>query len=494
MYKVSRRQFLEDSMFAAAAAAAAASATQVVAADEKKVSPLERLRIANIGVNGQGGAHVDNLRKNKDAEIVAICDVDPAAYEKQKRKFGAKERVPEFVQDVRKLLDRKDIDAITTATPNHWHALIAIWALQAGKDVYVEKPVSHNVSEGRRMVETARKLGRICQTGTQGRSNTGMRQIIEYVHSGKLGKITMSKGFCYKRRDSIGLVTEPQQPPKGMDYDLWCGPAPLKLPMRKTKNGTVHYDWHWFWDYGNGDLGNQGIHEMDKARWGLGKSTLPSKIYSLGGRFGYIDNGETANTQLCYFEWDDGAQLIFEVRGLKSGVYYKGKLGKGRQEAMIGNMWIGTNGYAVSTEYDSGSAFDLDGNLITSFKGGSYADHFANFIKAVRSRNYNDLNADIEQGHLSSALCHLGNVSYRLGTPSALDAVSAQTNTSKDRKETFAGFLEHLRENGVKPEEIQIRSGCEVTVDPKTETSPCPDCMKMFTREYRKGFEVPAKV
>lgn len=489
MSNFSRRQFLEDSMFATAAAIAAATANQVVAQDDKKVSPLERLRVAHIGVNGQGGAHVDNMKRNKDAEVVAICDVDPAAFQKQLRKFDAKGKQPEYVQDLRKLLERKDIDAVTIATPNHWHALAAIWAMQAGKDVYVEKPVSHNVSEGRRMVETARKLGKICQTGTQSRSNKGMREIIEYVHSGKLGKITLSKGFCYKPRGTIGKSDGPCKIPEGLNVDLWIGPAPSTTIVRKR----FHYDWHWFWAYGNGDLGNQGIHEMDKARWGLNKNELPKRAFSFGGRFGYEDDGETANTQLCYFDWDDGSQLIFEVRGLKSGEFYKAKTARGRG-AMIGNMWIGTNGYAVSTNYQSGTAFDPDGKEIVSFNGGDYGDHFANFIKAVRSRNYKDLNADIEQGHLSSALCHLGNVSYRCGSPKAVDGVTALAGTNKNRTETVAGFLEHLKANNVDPNSIKIQCGCEVAIDPKSESSPNADCNKMFTREYRKGFEVPAKV
>src|SRR5437588_6617137 len=270
MNKLTRRQFLEDSMFAAAAAAAASSATATFAAAKpaKKVGANERLQVATIGVNGQGGSHVNELMANKEVEYVAICDVDPAAYEKQKAKFTAKKRpAPEYVQDIRKLLERKAMDAVTIATPNHWHALAAIWALQAGKDVYVEKPVSHNVSEGRRIVQFARKLGRICQTGTQSRSMSGMRQSLDYIHSGKIGKVTLAKGFCYKPRGSIGKATEPCPTPPGLDLDLWVGPAPMAPIMRKR----FHYDWHWQWAYGNGDLGNQGIHEMDKARWGLGK-------------------------------------------------------------------------------------------------------------------------------------------------------------------------------------------------------------------------------
>src|SRR5438128_1668408 len=244
MNHLSRREFLEQSLFSAAAAAAAASAASLAfaaPANERKVGANERLQVATIGVNGQGGNHVTELMANKEVELVAICDVDPAAYAKQKNKFDSKKRqAPEYVQDIRKLLERKDIDAVTIATPNHWHALAAIWAMQAGKDVYVEKPVSHNLSEGRRIVETARKRQRICQTGTQIRSSAGSRQAIDFLHAGKLGKLQVARALCYKKRDSIDKVDGPQEPPKTMDYDLWCGPAPFKPPHRKTEHGTVH--------------------------------------------------------------------------------------------------------------------------------------------------------------------------------------------------------------------------------------------------------------
>ncbi len=495
MNHLSRREFLEQSLFSAAAAAVAASAASLAfaaPASAPKVGANERLQMATIGVNGQGGNHVTELMANKEVELVAICDVDPAAYAKQKKKFDSKKRqAPEYVQDIRKLLERKDIDAVTIATPNHWHALAAIWAMQAGKDVYVEKPVSHNVSEGRRMVEIARNLGRICQTGTQSRSMSGMRQALDFIHSGKIGKVTLAKGFCYKKRDSIGKATGPCPVPEGLDVDLWIGPAPKDPIVRKK----FHYDWHWFWAYGSGDLGNQGIHEMDKARWGLGKSDLPRRVYSLGGRFGYEDDGQTANTQLCFFDWDD-ARLIFELRGLKTDAFYKGKLpneGKKKREARVGNIWYGSNGYVVSTSYDSGTAFDLDAKQINHWSGGKYADHFANFIHAVRSRRHEDLNADIEQGHLSSALCHLGNISYRLGTLQSFVADPARLPASKEAAECYLHFEEHLKANGVNLANAQVRAGCEVTLDPAAETTTCPDCNKLLTREYRKGFEVPAK-
>src|SRR5438128_8078462 len=322
MNHLSRREFLEQSLFSAAAAAAAASAASLAfaaPANERKVGANERLQVATIGVNGQGGNHVTELMANKEVELVAICDVDPAAYAKQKKKFDSKKRqAPEYVQDIRKLLERKDIHAVSIATPNHWHALAAIWAMQAGKDVYVEKPVSHNISEGRRIVEVCRRTNKICQTGTQIRSGAGNREAIEFIRSGKLGKVRVARGLCYKRRNSIGQCGGPQQVPKSINYDLWCGPAPNNPPRRNSKtNGPVHYEWHWIWDYGNGDLGNQGIHQMDVARWALGRSELPTSVLSLGGRFGYEDDGQTPNTQIAFMDYGD-SHLIFEVRGLET--------------------------------------------------------------------------------------------------------------------------------------------------------------------------------
>src|SRR5262245_10843734 len=284
MRSINRREFLHDAGGFTAALAAAASilrpleARDIKSAEAGSGSPNDRLNIACIGVRGQGRGHVNGYAGNKQLNCVVatICDVDegvigPAMTDAEKKQGFA----PKYVKDIRKVLEDKSIHAVSIATPNHWHALAAIWAMQAGKDVYVEKPVSHNVSEGRRIVETARKLNRICQTGTQSRSQKGLRDSIAFIHAGKLGKITLSRGLCYKLRPSIGKVSGPQEPPKTMDYDLWCGPAPNKRPMRNTNNGTVHYDWHWIWDYGNGDLGNQGIHEMDKARWGLNVNELP---------------------------------------------------------------------------------------------------------------------------------------------------------------------------------------------------------------------------
>ncbi|MGL4424259.1 MAG: Gfo/Idh/MocA family protein, partial [Gemmataceae bacterium] len=359
----------------------------------------------------------------------------------------------------------------------HWHSLMAIWAMRAGKDVYVEKPVSHNVREGRLMVEASRKYNRICQTGTQSRSTTGMRQAIGYVRSGKIGDVNLAYGTCYKPRKSIGKVDGPQPTPKSMDYDLWCGPARMLPPTRKS----VHYDWHWVWEYGNGDLGNQGIHEMDKARWGLGVESLPERVLALGGRFGYIDDGETANTQLCLYDYGT-KKILFEVRGLPTKDY---------RGAMVGNIFVGTEGYVVCPNYSSGTVFDKDGKKVTDFKGGGEDLHFANFVKAVRSRKREDQNADILEGHLSSAMCHLGNISYRLGTPGGLSAEVPGLSDLPAGADSLKRLMTHLTDNKLEPEKLAGRIGTLLTIDPKTETFTTKNdaATAMLFREYRKGFD-----
>jgi predicted dehydrogenase len=492
-----RREFVQSSTALAAALAALSATPRVVRAGEKdrvaaKESAQDRLRVAVMGVNGRGGEHVRAFAGQRNCVVATICDADvgvigPAmSHCLQKQGF-----LPRFEADIRKVLEDKSIDVVSIATPNHWHALAAIWAMQAGKDVYVEKPVSHNVSEGRRIVETARATRKICQTGTQSRSSTGMREAMEFLHSEKLGKVRLARGLCYKRRGSIGKVDQPQPVPKTADYDLWCGPAPKKPLMRKR----LHYDWHWIWDYGNGDLGNQGIHEMDKARWGLGKNELAKSVLSVGGRFGYVDDGETANTQICLFDYGD-CELIFEVRGLASGSPFPGPLStKGKHgDNFVGNIFYAAEGILVCPSYTAAIAVRPDGEIIREFKGKE--DHFGNFVQAVRSRRAEDLHAEILEGHLSSALCHLGNISYRLGTPTPFDKLKSVFHSAKDAADTVASMEKHLKEAGVSLGQTELRVGRRLAVDPKTETFPSSEteANALLTREYRKGFEVPAKV
>jgi predicted dehydrogenase len=451
--------------------------------------------VAVVGVHGRGKDHVGGFAGRHNCVVTTICDADrdvigPAM------KIAAKgqKSTPKFVQDIRKVVEDKDVDIISIATPNHWHALAAIWAMQNNKDVYVEKPVSHNVSEGRRIVEAARRHKCICQTGTQSRSAKGMRDAIAYLHKGSLGKVKLARAFCYKLRGPIGKVKAATSPPKSCDYNLWCGPAPKRPLMRKR----LHYDWHWVWDTGNGDLGNQGIHEMDKARWGLNKKELAKTVLSVGGRFGYVDDGQTANTQICVFGFGD-CELIFEVRGWASDSPFPGKESPKRNkkarkpEAFIGNVWYGSEGFLVCPSYSSGVAYSNDGEVLEHFKGGE--DHFSNFVKAVRSRRVEDLNADILEGHLSSALCHLGNISYRLGKPVPFTRKDNPFGEDKDAAKAMESMVAHLRSHKIKVDDLSYALGRKLTLDPKSETFVGDkQANAMLTREYRKGFEVPQKV
>ncbi len=476
-----RRQFLEDSMFAAAAAVAANSATSAFAVDEKPKfkGPNEKLGVAVVGCGGRGGDHLKTFASRPDTEVLYVVDVDANIGKNRARAVGEKQgREPKVVADMREAFDDKSVDIVTTATPNHWHALVSIWAMQAGKDVYVEKPVSHNVSEGRRIVEVARKYDRICQTGTQCRSNKGMQDAMKYVHDEKIGKLKVARGLCYKRRPSIGPKGI-YEVPKSVNYDLWLGPAQY-APLTRQR---LHYDWHMQFPYGNGDLGNQGIHQMDLCRWGANVDRLSNSVLSYGGRLGYEDAGDAANTQMIIHDYGDKA-IVFEVRGLKTEPY---------KEASVGVIFEGTEGYVVMTSYDKGAAFDKDGNKVHEFSGGG--DHYGNFLKAVRSRKHEELNADILQGHLSSALCHLGNISYRLGTQMSVDELRERLQSLSSQEhllETYERFTNHLKDNNLDLKTTQLAYGKKLAVDAPNEKFVDDSAADaMLTRDYRAPFIVP---
>lgn len=418
--------------------------------------------------------------------MVALCDVDEKVLNGAAQKFKDRGESIQTYTDVRKLLDNKDIDAISTATPNHWHALISIWACQAGKDVYVEKPVSHNVWEGRKIVEAARKYKRIVQTGTQCRSNPAIQEAMQYLHEGNLGKIKIARGLCYKRRASIGKVEGPQPIPANIDFDLWCGPAP-KEPLTRKR---LHYDWHWVWPTGNGDLGNQGIHHMDLARWALQKNVLSPKVLSVGGRFGYVDDGTTPNTQVIVHDYGDSL-LIFEVRGLpeKPGANSMDKY----RGAGVGLVVECENGYVVMPSYTEANAFDNSGKELKKFKGG--ASHHANFIKAVRSRKQSDLTADILEGHLSSALCHTGNISHLMGKCASPEVIEEQLKSEDEALEACQRAYEHLQINEVDLEKTPPVLGAFLKMDPQTERFTNHEAAnRLLSRDYRKPFVVPDRV
>jgi len=484
MKQLTRRNFLKTSLLCTAAMTLPArSWSQVTGANDS-------IRIAVIGFGGRGGDHIHGYRKlaqsGEKVRVVALCDVDIDILANAVKAFhNTGESVAGFT-DVRTLLEDKNIDAVSIATPNHWHSLAAIWACQAGKDVYVEKPISHNVWEGRQAVRAARQHNRIVQAGTQCRSSYGIQEAVEWVRDGNLGKILVARGLCYKRRKSIGKVDGPTPVPSNIDYDLWCGPAP-KLPLMRAK---LHYDWHWVWATGCGDLGNQGIHQMDLARWFLGVNELSPRVFSVGGRLGYLDDGETPNTQFVYHDYAK-APLIFEVRGLpeKTGSEKMGKFMDGDVAVIIHCE----GGHVLVPNYSKAIVFDKEGKQIKQFEGAK--DHYANFLQAVRSRTVSDLKADILEGHLSSALCHTGNVSYRLGSQRPPDEIREQIKGDKEASLTFDRMAEHLAANDVDLAQTKATLGMVLKMDPKTERFIDNEAAnQLLTREYREPFVVPENV
>jgi predicted dehydrogenase len=485
MKNINRRNFLKTTL------ATAAAVNVPFPSITQEISPSDEIRVAVVGFRGRGGDHISGFSNRAGVRLTALCDADNMVLEREVKKFQDKGTKLDSYKDVRKLLESKNIDVVSIATPNHWHALMAIWAIQAGKDVYVEKPISHNVWEGRKVVEAARKYHKIVQAGTQSRSSEAIKEAVAWIAAGNLGKIEVARGLCYKPRGSIGKTEGPQKVPDHIDYDLWSGPAPLVPSRRNSKQfGPVHYDWHWIWHYGNGDLGNQGIHQMDIARWFLGVDELSPRVFSVGGRLGYEDDGETPNTQIVYHGYEK-APLIFEVRGLpeKTGSKNMDKY-KGGSVAVIIEC---EGGHVLVPNYSSATAYDQDGKQIKEWKGSS--NHYENFIKAVRSRKHTELNADIWEGHLSSALCHTGNISYRLGRATSSTEIKEQIKGDKNATETFERMAEHLAANGVDLEKTKATMGVPLMMDPRVEKfigNPAADAL--LTREYRKPYVVPERV
>jgi predicted dehydrogenase len=434
---ISRRGFIVKSM----AGGVSAYAAMARSAWAQPAGANGAIRVAVVGIRSKGHHHLQMLKDIPGVRIAAICDIDQSLLDKRAGELSADGVQVAKYTDIRKLLESKDVDAVTIATPNHWHSLMAVWACQAGKDVYVEKPVSHNVWEGRKIAEAAVKYDRIVQAGTQSRSDEALHEVAAYLKSGQLGKILRARGFCYKRRDSIGKVPGPQPIPAGVDYDLFCGPAPLEPLQRKQ----LHYDWHWVWPTGNGDIGNQGIHEMDMCRWMLGETGFPQRVFSIGGRFGYDDDATTPNTQIAVYDYAS-APLIFEVRGLpaKTDVkhmdHYRG--------VRIGIVIECERGYFAGGA-GGGVIHDPDGKRVKAITSEGGDKHMANFIEAVRSHKPQALAAPVAEAHVSSALCHLGNISYRLGTATPQAEIKAQFASRPEIVETLDRFESHLAANGV---------------------------------------------
>jgi predicted dehydrogenase len=489
---MNRRTFLKNSLLTTAALAALPGCTSTTASRKTAVSQgrvlgaNETIRAAVVGFGGRGRDHISGFRELPGVRLAALCDADRAILDKEVQKAKEKGEDVEGFTDIRDLLERGKVDVVGVATPNHWHSLAALWAVQAGKDVYVEKPVSHNVFEGRQLVEAARKYGRIVQTGMQCRSSTGLREAVTWLQAGNLGKILRARGLCYKRRASIGKTTGDQPVPASVDYNLWLGPAPMKQP-RRTR---FHYDWHWFWDYGNGDLGNQGVHQVDIARWVLGVRELSPAVLSIGARLGYEDDGETPNTQIIFHDYRP-APLLFEVRGLPARADAK-EMGDYRG-ASVGVVVDCEGGSVTIPSYNKAIIYDKAGQEIRKFDGGG--NHYENFINAVRSRRAADLRSDALEGHLSAALCHTANISYRLGRTGAPAAIRDAVKNNKEVAEMLGRMEEHLAVNNVDltrtpavlGEALKMNGKAEKFIDNRMAD-------QMLTRPYRKPFVVPEKV
>ena len=480
--EISRREFLNRSTQAAAGIAAtsvlASSAFAAPVVNRQVIGANDRIHVAVVGIRGRGRSHIRAYPKVPNVSIKTLCDVDANLFaDRVKLLTELQDVTPGTERDMQRVFEDKDIDAVSFATPNHWHALGAIWACQAGKDVYVEKPSSHNIWEGRKMVVAARKYNRIVQVGFQSRSRQSIRQAIKFLHDGKLGDLYMARGLCFKPRDDIGrypagplapgeeysltLGSDRKEPSytqsylDKVDYDLWLGPAPKQAFNRNR----FHYNWHWHWDYGNGDTGNQGPHQFDIARWGMNRNEYPVKIRSFGGYFAFDASQETPNTQTSIYEYADGAILEFGTRGLYTNT--EGTVDTNGRA--VGNLFYGTEGwmsinsgvwktfFGRRNEPGPSSETVEEEEDVMDLAGSTSSDHFGNFINAMRSGNREDLTCDIEEGHLSSALPHLANISYRLGRELTFDSA----------KEKFVGDKE---------------------------------ADKMLTRKYRRPFVVPKAV
>lgn len=500
MKPTTRRSFLKRSM--AAGLALALPGLGTAGRRVHAAGPNDEIRVAVVGlggvdvvggVGGRGRQLAAHLQKVPGVRIAALCDVDQAVLDHELKPFQMRREPVAAYVDVRKLLDDQSIDAVAVATPNHWHALATIWACQAGKDVYVEKPFSYNIWEGRQMVAAARKYGRMVQVGTQSRASEVLRQAFAYLRSGEIGPIRCAHAIVYRAREGIGKVAAPTPVPPTVDYELWCGPAP-KTPLRRRQ---LHYEWHWFWSTGNGEIGNNGAHYIDVCRWALGQDKPPPRAISIGGRFAFDDDGETPNTQIALLDYQP-APLICEVRSLKAaqGPDTLGKfrnLGQGAVIDCEGGYFAGNS--------SGGAVFDRQGGKIKEFGGDGKPRasdpspaHVANWVAAIRNRKAEELHAEARDGHLSAACSHMANASYRIGRQAAPQVIQEMIRGSRELPDAFERCREHLRSNGVDLTAAPAVAGPWVTLDPVQECfvgEVADQANEVSRRAYRAPFVVP---
>jgi len=480
MSRMNRRKFMKQSL-------AMAGASFVVShAGHRVLGANEVIHMGIAGFGTRGGAHLGAFLGAKETDVIYCIDVDQKRAESAAARAGKSQgKTPLALQDIRKALEDKNLNGISCATCNHWHTLMTIWTVQAGKDIYVEKPATHNVFEGRICSDIIAKSKQIVQTGTQRRSEGRWAQMVEVTKSGKLGKLLVSHGLASKTRRSIGFK-EFADPPPELDWNLWVGPA----PMQRYHGNLVHYNWHWFWDFGNGEIGNQGVHQTDCARWAIPGSTHPAFVFSLGGRIEYKDQGQTPNTQLTVYDYGD-TLLLFEVCGLVGG--------KGDDKGIrrVSNDFIYEAGTVVDGSKFTPNDSHKDAQMPkVDVKLGPGGGPFGNFIAAMRSRKKEDLNAPFEEGHYSASICHLGNISYRLGRETKWSQVKKTPFDNDYANERWERISEHLVKNrGLNLGDWPCRIGLPLKFDPKTEKfidAPAK-ANEMLTRPPRKPFDIPEK-
>ena len=458
----------------------------------------DRINVAVIGMNW-GRTHIAAYKNQpQDVRIVALCDCDSFYLEREMANLEKDNLKATGYKDLRKLFENKDVDAVSVVTPNYWHALATVWACQAGKHVTVEKPISHSIWEGRKMVEAARKYNRLVQADLDTRSNNSVAAAIDYMHK-NLGQIRYVRIVNYKRRVSMGKVTGPGPIPQTVDYDLHSGP----IAMRPLPRKNLHYDWHWQWHTGNAELGNNGSHQLDFCRWVLGKANLPRTVISFGGRFGYIDDGNVPNTQVVWYDYD-GIPVVYDSRALgeRTGIDnmdgFKGVTATGKKvhhpykgDANCDMFIFCENGYL---NYES--IYDNDGVLVKKFNEPQIGPQY-NFVKALKSGRKEDLKTDIQEGYTSVTLSHIGNISYQTGKRVSLDELRKTVGEYKYLDDVLVGFEEHLRLNGLDPSQEELYLGPALTFDKSLEkfTGEQAEMANLFLKDsYREPFVIPVNV
>ena len=506
---MNRRQFLSAGAAAAAAvlpgcgAGSASKKRRPASVTTRPSGANGDVRVAVVGFNQQGKAHIRAYQRMPGVRLVALCDVDDRVLHGQADALAKEDVRVATYRDLRALLDSREVDAISCALPARWHSLAAVWACQAGKDANIEKPLSHCIWEGGRAVAAARKYGRMVQVNLNHRSRPALGEAIAFIRSGQIGRIVHAHAWDFKRRETMGKVSGPQQIPDYVDYNLWTGPGPM-LPLMRAK---FHYDWHWQWAHGGGEILNNGSHQLDVIRWALGNPAPPRSVRSFGGRFGYVDDGQTPNTLATVYDFD-GIPVVYEVRGLpekggaKNMPRVEDETADGRPAVFPEDL--GNNGVAIFCEggYCTLDAivYDNAGREIRRFDTTPRARVVpqANFIKAVRSRDTADLKPDVEQGHLSATVCHLGNASIQTGGAMTFDAAKgAIGDADAHAGRAFERLRAHLAANDVDLAQAQVTVGPKLTFDPRAErfTGAGADHANLFLKDaYRAPFVVPGKV